>query len=109
MVEVSLGGLFLLEAAQKTDRMFSVHSSSKHTIRDAQSDILKMTKHLMDLHITEEQERTGVFVDPTDNGWRKMSDEWLEKVLSKSLDVEEELQESTGQDLDIGCELYDTY
>ena len=33
--------------------------SSQHTIRDAQSDILKMAKHLMDSHITEEQDRTG--------------------------------------------------
>ena len=46
-----------------------------------------------------------MFVDPTDNGWQKIGDAWLEKVLSKSLDVEEELQESTGQDLDIGTEL----
>lgn len=36
-----------------------------------------------------------------------MSDAWFEKVLAKSLDVDEELQESSKQ-FDIGYELYDT-
>ena len=59
-----------LEAAQKTDRLFSVHHSSQLTIQDALSDILKMTWHLMKPRITVEE---GVFVDLTDLGWRKMT------------------------------------
>ena len=42
--EISLCGLFLLEASKKTNEAFQVPSSStQHTIRDATEDIMTKT------------------------------------------------------------------
>ena len=41
--DVSLSGLFLLDAAKKADELFGVNKpSTRHTVRDAQGDITKM-------------------------------------------------------------------
>lgn len=47
--DVSLSGLFLLDAAKKADELFGVHKpSTRHTVRDAQGDITKMCSYLLD-------------------------------------------------------------
>ena len=47
--DVSLSGLFLLDAAKKADELFGVNKpSTRHTVRDGQGDITKMCSYLLD-------------------------------------------------------------
>ena len=80
--EVSLSGLFLMEAAKKVDRAFSAPPpSTQHTVTDATSDIKNMTKHLEKNATTEVATRSSsAFKDPTDEGWKKLScTDWIQK------------------------------
>ena len=53
--EVSLSGLFLMEAAKKADRAFGAPPpSTRHTATDASSDIKKITEHLLKKNATTE-------------------------------------------------------
>ena len=40
--------LFLMEAAKKTDREFGCSHSSGHSVTDAERDVKKLAKHLME-------------------------------------------------------------
>lgn len=54
--EVSLGVLFLMQAAKKTDRAFKVKAPSMtHTVRDSDKDVTKMVTHLTEnfVHIMD--------------------------------------------------------
>ena len=69
--EVSLSVLFLIEAAAKADKTFSVPPrSSSHTTSDVAADVKKMVTHLIERHTTtEDSERTEpAFTDPTESG-----------------------------------------
>ena len=82
--DVSMSTLFLLDAARKTDQAFGVApQSTAHTVRDASSDIKKMTKHLAETRVTKniEERLTPVFTDPTESGFKTS---WLKDTLSRS-------------------------
>ena len=58
--DISLSGLFLLEAAKTADEIFQVPpSSNHHTVRDAASDIQSMVESLLKFNVTQEMNRTG--------------------------------------------------
>lgn len=110
IVDVSLSALFLMEAAKKADRAFSVTpQTSAHTTRNAENDIDKMVNHLIQKNVTTEVigRLTPEFSDPTEQGWKKLcSTDWLQGTLLKAntddLGVEEEIGE-----VDLDYELYD--
>ena len=73
---VSLCGMFLMEAAHKVDSEFGVkRRSGKHTIRDSSGDIRRMTHHLLEKQVTSSQDgRTSPpCCDITEDGFAKMS------------------------------------
>ena len=79
--------LFLMEAAQKADRAFCVPpQTSAHTTHDASIDVLKMVKHLLDKDVTTEsaERRSPQFLDPTENGWKKLTKAWLKDTLERT-------------------------
>ncbi len=90
--EVSLGVLFLMEAAKKTDAAFKVKApSTSHTVRDSDSDVKKMVTHLTDkgVHVVDKERTSPAFADPTENGWKKIgTTTWLKDTLSRSLEAE---------------------
>lgn len=111
--DVSMSVLFLLEAAKKTDRAFQPSpQSTAHTVRSSQMDIAKMTQHLLDKNTTTTvQDRiTPTFIDPTEQGWKKLSTtSWLHDRLSASQqdeqdDVDKNLEE---EEIDLDYELSD--
>ena len=85
--EISLCGMFLLEAASKADSAFNVPPpSTQHTIRDAQRDIHTMTKDLLQRAVVEQQDHHGPsFPDPTVKGMEeKASKGWIEGALLRN-------------------------
>lgn len=79
--------LFLLDAARKTDQAFGVApQSTAHTVRDASSDIKKMTKHLAETRVSKiiDERLTPVFTDPTESGFKTLCSTWLKDALSRS-------------------------
>ena len=90
--EVSLGVLFLMEAAIKTDAAFNVKApSTSHTVRESDNDVKKMVSYLLDkrVHIVEEDRTLPMFIDPTEIGWKKIgTTTWLKDTLSRSLETE---------------------
>lgn len=103
--EVSLGALFLLQAARETDRAFKVKPpSTSHTVRDSNSDVMKMTTHLLEkeVHLIKSERRFPVFIDPTDSGWKKISTTtWLKDTLSRSHSVDFESAENLQQEQEV--------
>ena len=94
-----MSALFLLDAAKKTDQAFGIApQTTSHTVRDADSDIQKMTKHIIEhnvTHIVDDRE-APTFVDPTEEGLKKMcSTKWLKETMAKShIDVVEPFHSS---------------
>ena len=90
--EVSLGVLFLMEAAKKTDAAFNVKApSTSHTVRESDNDVKMMVAHLTEkqVHMVDNERTSPVFVDPTENGWKKIcTTTWLKDTLSRSLETE---------------------
>lgn len=88
MEEVSMCGLFLLEAAKKADQEFLIPStSSHHTIRSSEEDIKKMTKHLMEEKVPQEVVDRSVqieFEEPIELGMKKIVEGWLRNYLQSS-------------------------
>ncbi len=80
--DISLGGLFLLEAAKKTDDFFQVPSPSPHhTIRDASNDLLAMTADLLSTRAVKQKEGRSAppFQDPSTVGMEtRASKGWVE-------------------------------
>ena len=109
--EVSLGVLFLMEAAKKTDRTFNVKApSTTHTVRDSDQDVMKMAAHLKEknVHIVDKERLSPKFVDPTESGWKKISTtSWLKDTLLKSLEVEAVVEDLQAEELDLYYELTD--
>jgi len=53
--DISLCGLFLMDAAKRADELFGVHKpSTRHTVRDAQGDINRMCSYLTDNNACKE-------------------------------------------------------
>ena len=105
--DVSLCALFLMEAAKKADRAFHVtEQSTSHTVRGAEGDITTMATHLLEQKATLEVpgRSTPLWVDPTDKGWEKLTQAWLQTTLSRT-QIDEELQEIRWRDGDEPVEL----
>ena len=87
--ELSMGVLFLLEAAQKTDKVFQLSPQSMtHTIRSSVNDINKIVTNLIDTPVTKEiaGRLSPVFVDPSVSGWKKLTTtSWLKDTLERTL------------------------
>lgn len=91
--EISLCGVFLLEAAKKADSAFGVPPpSSQHTVRDAQTDIRAMTQDLLQRAGVEEPDHQGPqFPDPTNKGMEERASKgWIESILHKATMYDEE-------------------
>ena len=91
--EISLCGMFLLEASKRADKAFNVpHPATQHTVRDATGDILTMTQDLLARRAVEETDRSGTpFSDPTTRGMEdKVAKGWIENVLGSNAMVDEE-------------------
>ena len=91
--ELSLCGMFLLEAGKKADTIFNIPpASTHHTVRDATDDILTMMQDLMATAAVQETGRHGSpFQDPTTRGMEdKAARGWIENVLRSDSMLEEE-------------------
>lgn len=102
---------FLLEAAKKCDKIFSVTPrSTAHTIRDSNTDIRKIQEHLLEKGVTtaKEQRTSPAFIDPTQTGLDTLcKSDWLEKHLAYT-GCEENLQDGHEHgEVDLECELSD--
>lgn len=110
ITDVSMCALFLLEAAKKCDLVFGVPpSSTAHTVRDSQSDIVKIRTMLMEKEITTENSSrtTPPFLDPTQKGLTTLTKgDWLQKQLSSKCDSNLQDEQSHGE-VDIDYELAD--
>ena len=106
--------LFLMKAARMTDKAFKVKApSTTHTIREADSDVLKMVVHLgeNEVQIVKKDRLTPVFTDPTEVGWKKISTTtWLKDTLSKSIELDnsETADNMQDQEIDMTYELADS-
>ena len=85
--ELSLCALFLMSAAKKVDQELGCHQSTAHTIRDANKDISKMMKVLLEKsvssHISERNSPT--FEDPTEKGLKKLCNtKWVQETLARN-------------------------
>ena len=91
--EISLCGMFLMEAGKKADSAFNVPpQSTHHNVRDAQADIHTMMQDLLERTVIEQQDHHGPpFADPTTKGMEdKAAKGWIESVLQKDTMYEEE-------------------
>ena len=102
--EVSLCTLFLMEAAKKADTECGISPrSAKHTTRDASFDVRKVALHLLEHEVTVHKvsRTTPPFRDVTEDGFAKISQAWLDKVLTNVPDTAEDSTEhNTITDLD---------
>ena len=110
--DVSMSVLFLLDAAKKTDRAFGIAPQcTSHTVRDADSDIQKMRKHIKEHDVTHtvDDRDAPTFTDPTEEGLKKMCNtKWLKETMAKSqCQPDEDIHENT-EDMNIDYELYNT-
>lgn len=84
-----MGALFLMDAAQKADRAFKVPPpTTSHTISDARKDVTKMAEHLLEKKTTVQvsTRSTPQFVDPTHQGWKKLTTtSWLKDTISRTI------------------------
>ena len=85
--ELSLCGLFLLDACKKADKAFNVPpASTRHTVRD---DILTMTRDLLNTAAAKGCDCSGSrFKDPTIV--ERAAKGWIEAILGSSSVTEEE-------------------
>lgn len=92
--DVSLCGMFLMDAAKRADELFGVHKpATRHTVRDAQGDISKMCSYLTDNNVCKEDlSRAGsaTFDDPETKGLQRVAKGWVEDYLSGSVQYEDE-------------------
>ena len=81
---MSLGALFLLDAAKKADKAFCVSPSAG--VRDASRDVTKMTNHLQEKGVTTnlENRSSPEFTNPDDAGLDKLTSAWLQEALFRS-------------------------
>ena len=109
--EVSLGALFLMQAARMTDRTFKVKPpSTTHTVRDSDNDVMKMVTHLREkeVHLVKSERLSPAFIDPSESGWKKISTTtWLKDTLARSLEVEQSDLQQQDEEVDLYYELAD--
>ena len=99
-----------MEAERKADNEFCTFQQSQHKVTDAASDIRKMSAHILECQAsTEIKDRvTPVFIDPIEDGWKKLSKGWLDRILTEMADVDEDesILEEEHRILDLDYELY---
>ena len=108
--EISLCALFLMDASKKVDRDFNVHRSTAHTVRDAEKDIRRLTRTLLDSKVTSEDSgrNSPSFTDPTTIGHKKIgTTTWVRDTLEKSSSDDLEVEDSDEQLMDLNYELLD--
>ena len=91
--EISLCGMFLLEAGKTADRAFNVPPpSTYHCVHDATDDTLTMMRDLLARGVVKETDRCGVpFRCPITRGMEdKAAKGWIENVLRSDTVLEEE-------------------
>ena len=97
---MSLGALFLLDTAKKTDKAFCVSpSGGKHTV----SNVIKMTDHLQEKGVTTnfENRSSRTFTNPDDAGlYKLLTSTWLHKALFRTCidDIEDPSSEATDEE-----------
>jgi hypothetical protein len=109
--DFSMCVLFLMEAAQKTDKTFGLSpQSTSHTVHSPHGDIDIMMKHISEAKVTTvvEGRSTPPFIDPIELGWKKLSTtSWLTDTLQRNVvDDEDDLGEDRGE-IDSNYELFD--
>ena len=111
--DVSMCVLFLMEAAQKTDKTFGLSpQSTSHTVYSPHEDIDNMMKHLSEAKVTTIVEGRSTpsltFVNTMEHGWKKLSTtSWLTDTLQRNVvDDEDDLSEDRGE-IDSNYELFD--
>ena len=103
MEDLSMCTLLLLDVAKLSDLEFvAPYRSSRHTTSNADDDIKKMVKHLIEEKVTQQSEDAVniSFKDPLVIGMQKVVGGWLKKFL-----VSPELDESTDNDANNEIEL----
>lgn len=108
--DLSLCGLFLMEATKKIEQEFGAYSTSKHTVLDANKDITKLSNSLVEKRVVTEVEGRNLppFKDPSTAGLDKLfTTKWIWDTLDKvdTEDMEKEDLESHGT-LDPNYELH---
>lgn len=111
--EISLSALFLLNASKRVDSEFNACKSGSHTVRDANTDIIKLTSMLLERNITsaDVSRSSPHLVDPTFLGHKKISTTtWVKDTLATINNLDEALQmeERDEQLVDNDYELSDT-
>ena len=94
--EISLCGMFFLEAGKKADQTFNVPPlSTSHTVSDATEDILTMTRDLLVRAAVEDTVWLGSpFIDPTTRAMEdKAAKGWIEIMLQSEGTFGEEERE----------------
>lgn len=111
--DVSMCVLFLMEAAQKTDKTFGLSpQSASHTVYSPHEDIDNMMKHLSEAKVTTVVEGRSTpsltFINTMEHGWKKLSTtSWLTDTLQRNVvDNEDDLSEDRGE-IDSNYELFD--
>ena len=110
-IEDVLMVLFLLEAAKKTDRAFhAAPQSSSHTVRNFNTDLDIMVKHLQEKRVAENitGRNNFTFLDPVERGWQKLcTTPWLRERISAMhhQDDEGDIPQESGE-VELEYELY---
>lgn len=95
-----------MQATKKLDHEFQVRpSSTRHTIRDATSDITSMVNYLREESVAAENptRKSDPFPDPLSKGSEKIAHGWIEDYLSK---CDEPEPEETGT-VELDYEIHD--
>ncbi len=110
MEEISMCGLFLLEAAKKADKQFqTAPRSSHHTTRSARDDMDKMVKYLLEEKVPQTCETRDTpafdFTEPVELGMQMIVNGWLKKYLQSSVTVDDDNDVTCTQSSDDAAEL----
>ena len=105
-----MSALFLLDAAKKTDQAFGIApQTTSHTVRDADSDIKKMRKHIIEHGVTHyiDDREVPTFIDPTDEGLKMCNMKWLKETMVKShVESDDVHEQGDTEDINIDYEMY---
>ena len=111
MEDISLCGLHLLKVMKKVDKEFHAVSTTRHSVKDAHSDISKMVTYILDSGASTSTPATQTgssgnctttvsnemesFVDPLVKGMQKIRSGWLKDFLTR--DMESEIESEDGE------------
>ena len=114
MENISLCGLHLLKVMKKVDKQFHAVNTTRHSVKDAHSDISKMATYILDSGASTSTNVTAAtqagssgtctttvsnemesFVDPLIKGMQKIRSGWLRDFLTRD-DMESEIESEDG-------------